>query len=101
MESADLIMQGGFAGLSVMLIGAVAWIGRTYVASMKESQALLMQNAKEAQSTIIEIARQSNGVVRDNTEAISEMKDSQLRATEVSVKLHEELLKRPCMLPKN
>jgi len=90
MNIENLIIQSGFAGLAVLLIYALIWIGKAFITAMKESQ-----------NTIVSITDRSNGVVRDNTEVIKQLREATNEQKLISSKLHEELLRRPCLLPKD
>jgi len=83
------IVQYGFAGLCGVLLVILVWLIREFLTTMRE------QN-----EATVALTKQTTDVVRDNSEAIREVRAVEERQVEVLTKLHDELLKRPCLLPK-
>ena len=89
MENVTPMMQWGFAGLCVILLGFNSWLVREFIRVIREQNDALVALTKE---TIT--------VVRSNSEAVREVRQIEERQIDVLTRLHEQLLHRPCLLPK-
>lgn len=72
----NLVMQGGFAGLCVVLLGIVVW--------------LIKQ--------LLKVLEQNNAVITANTHAILDINNLQTEHKRLLTNIHDTLLQRPCVL---
>ncbi len=70
------VIQGGFAGLSFILVGVIVWL-------IKQLLGVLKQN---------------NTVITSNTEAIRVMNSEAMEQRRLMRGIHDALLQRPCMM---
>ncbi len=69
------LIQYGFAGFSIVLLGVLIWLTRELLSVVKES----------------------NKVIAENTRAIISVDKNTTNTFEIMVEIKDELLKRPCI----
>ena len=87
------LMQFGFAGLSAVLLGVLIWLVKLFIGTITEHN-----------STLVDVTKDTTTEIEKNTAAIAasfeKVHEVHARQLNVLEKTHQELLKRPCILPK-
>jgi hypothetical protein len=86
MDPLEPIIQYGFAGMCAVLLSILVWLAKAFLNAVREHS-----------DKLVEVTKTATDVVRDNSEAIREVKSVEDRQIAVIQKVHEELLKRPCL----
>jgi len=73
------VFQYGFAGFAMVLFGALLWLVKVVLAAQKGS----------------------DQVIANNTAALNSLITSSDEARNESRKVHDQLLSRPCLLPRD
>ena len=82
------IIQYGFAGLCAVLLAILVWLVKTFA-----------QVVKDLHNQSVELTQTTTSVVKENTEAIREVKSVEDQQVAVLTQLKDKLLERPCLLP--
>lgn len=89
MNMMDPILQFGFAGLSVVLLGILVWLVKQFLAAI--------QRHNEA---LVEVVKDTTEVIKDNTAAIAAVGAKDDEQLEILREMEKRLLTRPCLIPK-
>ena len=88
------VIQWGFAGLSVVLLGLLVWLVKTFVETVRDTNDKIVSITKE---TTTEIGA-NTAAIAQGFEKVHDIHSRQLKALE---SMSYELNKRPCILPKD
>lgn len=69
------LIQFGFAGLSIILLGILVWLIRQ----------------------LLDVLKENSRVISMNTQAIKEVGDTAKSTLDLSIEMKNELLRRPCI----
>jgi len=88
-SSYGILLQAGFAGFALVLLIFLYCIVRDNSKDRKESNV-----------DMVNVLRDNNRVIADNTNIISRLKDSQVESNSVLRDVRDRLLERPCLMPR-
>ena len=83
----DPVIQYGFAGFAIVLLGMLTWI-------IRES----FRASRDTRDELVQVVKDSNQVVTANTQAIQNLCAGSKREIDLIDDMREKLLARPCMM---